>query len=501
MRQAKNSILIAAAALALSLSFSPLPLHFLSYIALVPLFLIIETRDRKGSFWTGFVFGFLYSLFLLFWLLFLEVPPVIKAWLIAGYVILSAYIGFYFATFSLLTKWLGFFWSPFILVALEFIRSVGEIGFPWGVLGYTQVAYLPMIQLASLFGIWGVSFWLVIVNVLFCKFIKEVKTGSGWIRPLVILLGVLVTPLIYGLARIGRNEDDKIRVAVVQPNIDPNLKSTLEMKLRMFEVLREDADQVKSEGVDLIILPETALPVNIEREKLYYNMTRRVADSSRVAILTGSLLSGHSRWGYGYYNGAILFVPDSGIVTRYKKIHLVPFSEKIPYRRQIQLFRKLDFGGGDFTPGEEYVVFKIKGKRFATLICFESIFGDLTRHFVNQGLDFLVNITNDGWFGNTPGPYQHAEMAVVRAVENRMPLVRCANTGISMIVDQYGRILSRTRIFTQALLVADVPMGRRKSLYTRLGDFLPMLAIMLIVAVTIIKIFRSKYPDHTGVSF
>ncbi len=488
MRQVKHSLFLVTAAFVLALSFSPLPLHFLSYIVLIPLLLTIETKSRKSTFWFGFVFGFFYSLFLLYWLLFLIVPPAIKAWLIVGYVILSVYIGFYFASFSLITKWLGVFWAPFVLVALEFVRSIGEIGFPWGLLGYTQNTYLPIIQLAALFGIWGVSFWVALVNLSIYRLIKAIAMRKSWLRPSVYLLGIMMIPIIYGVARLGENEEDKIRVAVVQPNIDPNLKSTREMKIRMFEMLTEDCRQIKLLGAELIILPETALPINIEREELYRTIVENLVDTSRIPILTGSLLAGYGKDGYEVYNGAVLIVPDSGIVEKYRKMHLVPFSEKIPYNRVVPVLRRLDFGGGDFTPGQEYTVFSIKDKRFATLICFESIFGDLTRNFVDGKIDFLVNITNDGWFGNTPGPYQHAEMAVVRAVENRIPLVRCANTGISMIVDQYGRILDRTPIFERTLIVADVPLGKVDSLYLKLGDFLPVFSIILLIVAMVFKV-------------
>lgn len=448
---------------------------------------------RKGAFWSGFFFGFCYSLFLLFWLLFLVVPPVIKAWLVFGYVLLAAFIGFYFAAFSLMTKWLGLFWAPFILVALEYVRSIGDIGFPWGVLGYTQTSYLPAIQLASIFGVWGVSFWIVVVNILAYQSLRALVSRTSWLRPVLCLLGTVLIVLGYGTARIGHNSNDRIRVAVVQPNIDPNAKSTREMKQKMFDILREDARRVKDLGVDVMILPETALPVNLERERVYYEQVRQVSDTHRLRILSGSLLYGYDRaGGLEVYNGAILFVPDSGIVQKYRKMHLVPFSEKIPYSRQLPFLRSADFGGGDFTHGQDHVVFRVGDKRGAVLICFESIFGDLTRSFAKKGCDFLINITNDGWFGNTPGPYQHAEMAVVRAVENRMPLVRCANTGISFVVDQFGRVSNKTPIFERALVVADVPMGAGRSIYMKLGDFLPRLSIGIVGLLLLITAIRSR---------
>lgn len=489
MNRVGSSLLLILSALALALSFSPLPLHFLSYVALMPLFARIEFGARKGSFWSGFFFGFSYGLFLLFWLLFLVVPPVIKAWLVFGYVLLAAFIGFYFAAFSLMTKWLGLFWAPFILVALEYTRSIGEIGFPWGVLGYTQTSYLPVIQLASIFGIWGVSFLIVLVNIFAYRTLSALVSRTPWHRPLVYLVGTVFVVLVYGTARIGHRSDDKIRVAVVQPNIDPNSKSTREMKQKMFDILREDSELVKDYGVDLMILPETALPINLERERVYYEQARHISDTDRHRILSGSLLYGYNlAGGLEVYNGAILFVPDSGIVQKYRKMRLVPFSEKIPYSRQVPFLRKADFGGGDFTHGQDYVLFRVGDKRGATLICFESIFGDLTRNFTKKGCDFLVNITNDGWFGNTPGPYQHAEMAVVRAVENRMPLVRCANTGVSFVVDQFGRVSNKTRIFERALVVADVPMGAGKSLYMRLGDFLPQFSIGIVSLMLLVTV-------------
>ncbi|MEO0185219.1 MAG: apolipoprotein N-acyltransferase, partial [candidate division WOR-3 bacterium] len=184
--------------------------------------------------------------------------------------------------------------------------------------------------------------------------------------------------------------------------------------------------------------------------------------------------------------------PQKGITQEYKKLHLVPFGEHIPFDKYVPLFRKIDFGEGDYSPGKEHTVFSTGNIRFSCLICFESIFPEISREFVKKGARLLTNITNDGWFGKISGPQQHNDMAILRTVETGVPLVRSANTGISMVVDQYGRILSETNLFSEEIIVHSVTINNIKTLYARIGNQL-WLGVLLFVPILLILKLRSAF--------
>ncbi|MCD6532356.1 apolipoprotein N-acyltransferase, partial [bacterium] len=172
-----------------------------------------------------------------------------------------------------------------------------------------------------------------------------------------------------------------------------------------------------------------------------------------------------------YFNSAVVVMPDGSYQQTYNKIQLVPFSEYIPLQDKFKFLRKLNYGGSHFTPGDEFTIFDINSAKFGVMICYESIFTHIARKFRSSGAEFLVNITNDGWFGKSQGPYQHAMFNVFRAIENRIWIARCANTGISMFVDPHGVITHRTRLFERAVLVGEIELTHTTTIYDRLGDF------------------------------
>jgi apolipoprotein N-acyltransferase len=197
-----------------------------------------------------------------------------------------------------------------------------------------------------------------------------------------------------------------------------------------------------------------------------------------------------------FYNSAFLILPNEGLAASYAKSHLVPFGERFPYKEKIPFLKEVDFGEGEWTPGADSVIFRTTLADFSCLICFESIFPEISRTQVGQGAKFMVNITNDGWFGRSGAARQHADMSVFRAVEQRRAIARCANSGISMFVMPTGRVISRTGLFEQAILQAEVPLTSGSTFYQRHGDIF-VLALSLLLALAIIapycKRLRPKF--------
>ena len=508
-------IALSVSAFALSFAFAPLGIRFLAYFSLIPLLFLIYKYSYKKVFWYGLLFGGAFALFYLWWLYFLIVPvePATKILLYLGVTILFVYLGLYTAVFSVVTKYLGLAFAPLVWVVLEFIRTKSEIGFPWGFLGYTQTSYTSIIQFASIFGVYGISAWVVWINLLILWFFQK----KHKLTYLVILILSFIAPVGFGLIRISnrKTEQSRIRVALVQPNVGPLEKGDYENRERLTNELLGLINQAARQNPDLIILPETATLVDITRNDELRQKIQAIVNSNNLYLFTGTPL--YTPGSPIYYNGAVLFEPNPFLIDSvttldssnyqeeqkeprqvfkqiYRKIHLVPFSEKIPYADKVPLFRKIETGDmGDCTPGKEYTIFEFpipnpqSPIKFAGLICFESILPDLTREFTKRGADMLVNITNDGWFGKTFGPYQHCELAILRSVENGVPLIRCANNGISLIADPYARVKSRTKLFTQTVVIDSVSPSINPTFYRRYGDIFIYFAIAIIIIGIAIK--------------
>lgn len=499
MDKYRTILLITLAAVLVSLSFHPLPLHFLAWFGMVPLLYAIENMRPGQSFRAGIVFGFLFALFALFWIVFLQIEMNIKLLIIFGLIVLFAYIGLYFGVALTIAKKTSIWVLPLAITALEYIRGIGELGFPWLSLGYSQARYPLFIQQASIYGVYGISFWLVLLNVAIYKALRRRTYAHILIAAL-----VFVAPVVYGLIRMNPIPDKEVVVGIVQPNIDPNLKFSRELRFKTFERLMSLSAECATEAIEeygespsLIVWPETATPVFLKSPGKYQDLVKRLVDGLGVPLFTGTAIYAPEE--HEVFNGAILIEPGKDIEQEYRKIHLVPFGEHIPFDRQIAFLRKIDFGEGDYTPGTAYTVFSTPGFKFACLICFESIFAELSRRFVNDGAQVLVNITNDGWFGKISGPQQHNDMAILRTVENGVILLRSANTGISMIVDQYGRVLTERPLFIETTIVSTVNISPIRTLYQHIGDAVPIASLFLttvLLALTFVRTPRRETEEY-----
>jgi len=364
----------------MALSFHPLGIHFLAWFSLVPLLFAIDGKNRKFTFKSGIIFGFLFSLMSLFWLVFLQIDTNVKILMLFGLLLLFLYIGLYFGVCLLIAKSIGIWFLPLAIVGLEFIRGLGELGFPWLSFGYSQARYPIIIQQASIYGIYGISFWLVLLNVSLYKLIKECC------RKYIILTALIfVLPLTYGLLRLKQPAGKFITIGIVQPNIDPNLKFTKGMREVTFDRLinlsfrcAELAQERFNTNIKLIVWPETAIPLFLKTPSKYQDLIFDLSREINVPIFTGTPIFDSKT--HEVYNGAILIEPGKAIEQEYRKIHLVPFGEHIPFDRYIPAFRNIDLGEGDYASGKKYMVFTTGEIKFSCLICFESIFPELSLH-------------------------------------------------------------------------------------------------------------------------
>jgi apolipoprotein N-acyltransferase len=399
---------------------------------------------------------------------------------------------FYWGLFSAAASFVGnrtripwFVVLPVLWVAFEQLRSLGVMGFTWGALGYAAVNVPRAIQFASVTGVFGVSLWLALSNVL----VLEVVSGRRRRALAAALAAVLLLPVMHGTLVLrgadsgqgGEGAGRSMRVAVIQPNISAETKWDARYKSESFETLGRLSLQAADRKPDLIVWPETAAPSYLLYEPDDLALVAAVARQADIPILTGcpNLVPGDAEEGTGRPLNSVLLMDTDGIPrAAYSKMKLVPFGEAIPFETVIPFLREVDFGEADFWPGSELVVFDHPDGAFSALICYESIFPRLARRFVAGGAELLVNVTNDVWYGRSSMPFQHASMAVMRAVENRRSVARSANSGVSMLIDPYGRVMGRTAIFEEGFLVDRLPVVSDRTFYTTYGDVFPWGAML-----------------------
>ena len=361
--------------------------------------------------------------------------------------------------------------------ALEFLRTYLFSGFPWALLGYTQYRQPTVRLLAAAIGVYGISALVLFANgaaagMLACLF----QGRSEWERRRTLVLHTVLVGLLAGGTMtyawgVWRDVTGgpPIRVGVLQGNIDQSVKWDRRYQSRTLETYERLARLAAAERPSLIVWPETALPFFLRREPELGPRVQAFVAGVGIPMLIGSPDVGADGL---LYNSAFFLGADGGVRGRYDKRHLVPFGEYVPLQRVFFFLHKLVTGIGDFGRGRVATVFREDGYRFSVMICYEVIFPAEVREFTRAGAEFLANITNDAWFGESGAPYQHLAMAAIRAVENGSYLVRAANTGVSAVIAPTGAILAQTPLFVETGFVGTIHRRVGETPYTRYGDAL-----------------------------
>jgi apolipoprotein N-acyltransferase len=495
---------------------------FLAWIAYVPLFWVIH-RARVGAcvFW-GALYGYAaYGLFN-YWLSVFH--P------LAGLIVGTIYLVYFAVLLPVLKLALvlfprrGYVVQWVIWIAYEYLRTQGFLGYPYGITGYSQWEVLPVIQIAAVFGVWGVSALVVFPSAMLAAALSRVDpaagSSAGWAAlvrdffrreriPAVIWLAALVGTLVYGfVSPVDYSRADKTNIALIQHNTDPWLGGLPQYHLnyRILKRLSQEALAADPKP-DLVVWSETAFVPRIYWHTTYrtdpdsYVLVRELLDflkEQEVPFVLGNddarrRVSSNGQWEQIDYNAAILY--DRGVETGiYRKLHLVPFTEGFPYEKQFPwIYQALRNADTHFwEKGEDATVFDGPSFKFSTPICFEDTFGYLSREFVRRGADIIVNLTNDAWSRSLPAQNQHLSMAVFRAVENRRAMVRSTASGQTCGIDPNGKVLAIAPPFAEAWLTVEVPIVTgRVSLYTRYGDIWPRLFLLVAGIILLVGIGRS----------
>lgn len=381
---------------------------------------------------------------------------------------------------SLAAPWLAA--SAWVL--LEWVQSWLLSGFPWELVGYTQHANLPLLQLASLTGVYGLSFLVVLVNAT----IAEILTGRltlrltyGVVLPPLLLLGGVYVWGYQRLEKLETRDGAELLIGVVQGNVSQDHKWKSDYREAATAHYAGLAHSLPADSLDLIVMPETALPFYLDHplNSMHRARIAQLARQLRTPLLVGSLGGAKEQ---GVYNRAYLFDRGGEIADFSDKVHLVPFGEYLPFPWLFEYLEGLTKESGAFAHGKGHKAMTVPGTRirFGVFICFESIFPYITRELVQLGSSFLITTTNDAWFGLTAAPRQHFVMAVLRAVETGRPVVRVANTGISGAIAPSGKVKQTTGLFETTTLVAAVLPRTEMTLYARHGDMLILVAATLL---------------------
>ena len=505
MRHSSAYLLALLSGVLLALSFPRFGHPASGWIALVPLFIALSGwngrpgrvpgQPARRAFALGLVAGTTYFVGTVYWTATvvqqfggLAMPVAIVAMLL-----LAIYLGLFPAIASLITARIvaragaeGLLLAAAPWVATEFLRGYLFGGFPWVPLGNSQVTVLPVAQLASVLGVYGLSALVAFVSSVIAYGL--LATGRPRLKAIATAAMVVFGVGAWGAWRMRdgvlTREGEPIRVGLVQGNIAQEDKWDPAQARRIFTTHVAMTREAARKGAQYVLWPESATPFMFEEDAVGASAIQDLARELRIPILFGSDQLERSV-PPRLYNAAFQVTPEGRTAAVYRKIHLVPFGEFIPLKSWLFFVSPLVESLAEFAPGSAMVMLPIGTHTASTAICYEVVYPSLVRQAVDAGSELLTTITNDGWYGHSSAPYQHFALASMRSIEQGRYLARAANTGISGIVDPYGRVVGQSAIFEQVTLVHEVRFLTNRTLYSIMGDVVAYAAIALTASALI----------------
>ena len=478
-----------ASGLLLALAFPNFNFAWLGWIALAPLIVAsFGARPSEAALY-GFLHGVVFFSLTIPWFdtvmrVYGNVPPLAAAGILGLVVFLAALFpaafSFLLARWSKVSEARACFFAPFVWVAFEFARTrLPVIGFPWNLIGYTVSGNLALLQATPWTGIYGLSFFVVAFNSIIAGVAARPTRRTRWVT-------IMATASLILIMTLGPLAVPRAPAQHVAHLVHTQLAQSMSYPPDWMQTHATDVDNIEKASITaaqaslgLVVWPEVPAPFSL-RDPEFAARAERIARESG-----GNFLVGVDDWKIGPdgkwkgSNSAVLLDPSGRRLFTYDKIHLVPFGEYVPLRRWLTFAGKLTADIGDFTPGTEYRVGNLPGGTFGAFICFEAVFPNEVRQFTASGAELLINISNDGWFGNSGAPAQHVMMARVRAAENRRWLLRATNTGYTVDVDPYGRIVAEYAADSLGVLEAPYDFRSDRTLYVRWGDWWCWLCVVV----------------------
>ena len=452
-----NILFSAASGILLALAFPKANLYWLAWVGLVPFFLALSrSKNYKESLLCGFFFGLFFFGIHLFWINSLFQ---FAGWFVAlGWIALTLVQVLYVILFVIVLR-AGRVSSPFLIalfwVLCEWLRTLGPVGVTVGQIGYTQVRFLSFLQIASFASVYGVNFVLAFFNASLAQFVKDERK---W-KSLIVALVLVVVCCGYGYFVMHQNAlpaGKTVKLSLIQPNIKQKDKIDMARVIPIFDVHENLSRQAMRENPDIIIWPETAIFSYLLSDPVLFPRLKNLAMASNAWLIIGTpYFDGKDK----IYNSIVSISPAGEIVSRYDKQRLVPFGEYLPFREILYPFLKgVGYFDEEYNSNTHPIQIFAGGLKIAAAICFESTFHDTIKKRVRNDSDLILNVTNDAWFDSSSVVYYHANIGVLRAIENRKHFVQVANTGISEVIDPFGRVLERSKINQQEILVSEISL-------------------------------------------
>jgi apolipoprotein N-acyltransferase len=499
----------------LALSFPKFGHPAFGWVALAPLLVATWACARahalRRAFLLGWIAGLVYFAGALYWLV--SVMTIYGGLSTPVAVVVALLLHAYLALFPGIAAWVvavgcracgptGLLLAPAAWVTGELGRTYVWSGFPWALLGYSQVHVLPVAQSASLFGVYGLSMLLAFASGAIAYAFVARSRRFVPVAVVAILVAVLSLWGVWRLrdSRLTR-EGEPIRVGVVQGNISQDEKWTPSLRDGIMRRYIDLSRAALARNARFILWPESSLPFYFELDREGVEPIRRMAAQGNAAFLIGSDQIEQVQFvqrapGEGprsrYYNAAFLLLPDGLTGAVYRKMHLVPFGEFVPLKDLLFFVSPLVEAVSDFSPGTEPTTLPVAGHAASTAICYEVVYPRLIAGMVDRGSELLTTITNDAWFGTSSGPYQHFDQAAMRAIEQGRYLARAANTGISGFVDPYGRVIAQTGLFEPAVEVHELRFLKERTVYGRIGDVFAYAGLASAITILMLTLGPSR---------
>lgn len=414
--------------------------------------------------------------------------PGIVAWLCAALLALymAAYTALACGLIGVTVRRLGaagLVIAPIAWVAAEFARGHVLGGFPWIPLGSAVVTLVPVAQLASLTGVYGLSFFLVTLGTLVA--LALATEGRTRVAAAASAFVLLTAVSVWGSLRVAdarlTMEGTPLTVGLIQPNISQDDKWNRAMVGEIGRRFTALTRRAVASGAQAVLWPESSTPYLFNEDPVQAEAVRALVRESGVPLLFGTDEVERGRPDK-YYNSAFVLDPTGAVAAVYRKMQLVPFGEFVPLKQLLFFVAPLVEAVSEFTPGDRVTMLPINGHMASTAICYEVVYPHLIRRAVLEGAELLTTITNDAWYGHSSAPYQHFELASMRAIEQGRYLARAANTGISGIIDPYGRPVVATRVFEEAVVTAEIRFLQSRTLYATIGDAVAIASLVVALA-------------------
>ncbi|HPP86874.1 MAG TPA: apolipoprotein N-acyltransferase [bacterium] len=499
-------------AILLSLCYPPFNFNFIAFVAFIPLIIALEDADYKTVFFISLTFSTIFTAVLLNWIYiyhFIALPGLL--------IIMNIYSLAALSLYSFISKrlyYLDIFLFPIIWTSVEYLKSIGNFGFPWGNISYSQYNFLQFIQISEIIGSFGVTFIICLINSsLAFLILTHFKINRLIIQAVVVIILFFVV-LLYGFDKIDKfretPETTNLKIGVIQPNFSPYFFEWNENKNTVVSYLTDAVSKLALENLDLLLLSETIILDNIfwfnnalnkfewHQDGFFwkYLFVNSILKTKTDILFGVPTIRYRSDGKINYFNSAVLLNSSGEILGFYDKIHLVPFGEFVPFYEKFDFVKKIadSLQCGNFVRGDNYTLLQSEKFSIAPLICYESIFHNLTRYFAKSGADFFVNITNDAWTNSTQAHYQHFYMNVFTAIQNRIPLVRCGNSGISGWINEIGELNNLSLPLTSTNYSFNMQLKKefKNSFYTRYGDVFAQIIVILSGVLLFSSFFFSK---------